>query len=185
MRTIRTYHKYGFKTYGVYEENSETDVELLDVFRTYPEARELAGEVYVVKGLDTMGRDFKVMQNEYIQALADKSIELIENLLESHPDDFGLINIGLLTKGAGTMSKRREIAEDKLGITIEEMEHNLKCFETRDITMDIRVGDEVVCNDARFGYVECVYTEERYCVISDDHGGEFEVSFECIVSVIR
>ena len=43
--------------------------------------------------------------------------------------------------------------------------------------MDIKVGDEVVCNNARFGYVEWVSTEERYCVVSDDHGGEFEVSF--------
>ena len=128
MRTIRTYHKYGGKTYGVYEENSETDVELLEIFTTIEQARGLAGELAPVRDLEPMGRDFKYIQNEYIQILADKTVELIENLLESHPDDFELIKIGCLTKGMGAMSKSREIADDRLGITIEEMEHNLQVF---------------------------------------------------------
>ena len=51
--------------------------------------------------------------------------------------------------------------------------------------MDIKVGDEVVCNDARFGYVEWVCHEDKTCGIVDDSGGYFEVSFECIISSER
>ena len=131
MRTIRTYQLSGVKSYGVYEENSETDIELIQVFRTYPEARELAGEVFVVKGLDSIGRDFKVMQNEYIQILADKSIEMMDKLQEASPNDFDLVKTRTLTKITRDMSKKRELCGDRLGITIEELEHNLKCFQVR------------------------------------------------------
>ena len=128
MRTVRTWNKYGVKSYGVYEENSETDVELLDVFRTYPEARELAGEVHVVKGLDSIGRDFKIMQNEYIQALSNRVVEVVEKLQESDkPTDSDIVRLKVMTKIVGELSQESIIPDDQLGMAIDQLEENLEC----------------------------------------------------------